>query len=39
MGAQIPAKGRPEQLGWLPGGNLTLLEEEAVAKAAAVESV
>ena len=37
MGAQIPAKDRPEQPGWPLSGNPTLMEEEAVAKAAAGE--
>ena len=37
MGAQIPAKNRPEQPDWPLGRKPTPLEEEAVAKAAAGE--
>ena len=39
VGAQVPARDRPAQPGWRPGGDLTPLEEEMVAGAAAGELV
>jgi hypothetical protein len=39
VGAQLPARDRPAQPGWRPGGILTQLEEEMVAGAAAGELV
>lgn len=39
VGAQVPARDRPAQRGWRPGGDLTPLEEEMVAGAAAGELV
>jgi len=39
VGAQLPAKNRPAEPGWRPGGDLSPLEEEMVAGAAAGELV
>jgi hypothetical protein len=39
VGAQVPARGRPAQYGWHPGGGGTPLEEVIVASAAAGELV